>query len=285
MALLLFREKEVDVTVLEVGLGGRLDATNIVEPELSVITPIDFDHERFLGTTIESIASEKAGIIKPGIPVVMSPQRPEAEAIIRSHTINIIPAWTADQIDLHRDGSRIATHGMLLDCNLRGRHQVINALTAAAALDAFHIAPEAIGQGIAAARWPGRLDRISDSPEVIVDGAHNPAGARALAAYVAEFYAHPKPVLIFGAMRDKAVEEMAATLFPHFRQVIVTAPAQQRALTPETFLSIADHPSITTAPNFTEALASVAPADATIFLSGSLFLVGEALEHFRNAAY
>jgi dihydrofolate synthase/folylpolyglutamate synthase len=284
MGLLLFREKKVDVTVLEVGLGGRLDATNIVEPELSVITPVDFDHERFLGNTIESIAAEKAGIVKAGIPVVMAPQRPAAEQIIRARADKWIPSWSALEVRAYREGSRIAAQGMLLECPLRGRHQIVNALTAATALHAFHIPQEAIERGIASARWPGRLDRIRARPEVIVDGAHNPAGARALAEYVAEFYPDPRPLLIFGVMRDKSVEEMAAALFPHFAQVIVTAPAQQRALAPDTFLGMVDHPSLIAAPDLTEAMALAGKTDAPVFISGSLFLVGEAMSLFAAGA-
>jgi dihydrofolate synthase/folylpolyglutamate synthase len=280
MALLVFREEKVDVAVLEVGLGGRLDATNIVEPELCVITPVDFDHERFLGNTIESIAAEKAGIIKPGVPVVMAPQRSQAEAVIRGHADRLVPAWTAESVEVRREGSSIQAHGMPIDCNLRGRHQVTNALTAATALHAFGVAGDAIGQGIATARWAGRLERIHTNPEVIVDGAHNPAGARALAEYVGEFYAEPRPVLIFGVMRDKSVEEMAAALFPKFREVIVTAPAQQRALAPETFLGMVDHPAVSTAPGLSEAIARTQGAEP-VFISGSLFLVGEAIEFFR----
>ena len=277
MALVLFREKKVDVAVLEVGLGGRLDATNIVEPELSVITPVDFDHERFLGNTIESIAAEKAGIIKAGVPVVMAPQRAAADAVIRGRADRLIPAWTAEHVEVRREGSSIQAHGTRIECNLRGRHQVTNTLTAAAALEAFGISHEAIGKGIAAAKWAGRLERIQVNPEVIVDGAHNPAGARALAEYVGEFYGDPKPVLIFGAMRDKSVEEMAAVLFPNFREVIVTAPAQQRALAPEIYLGMVDHPAVTSAPGLREAMARAGNAE-TIFISGSLFLVGEAIE-------
>jgi dihydrofolate synthase/folylpolyglutamate synthase len=280
MALLLFREKKIDVAVMEVGLGGRLDATNIVEPELSVITPVDFDHERFLGNTIESIAAEKAGIIKVGVPVVMAPQRAQAEAVIRGRAERLIPAWTAEHVEVRREGSSIQTHGLQIECNLRGRHQVTNALTAATALDAFGVSGEAIEKGVASARWAGRLERIHTNPEVIVDGAHNPAGARALAEYVAEFYGDPKPVLIFGVMRDKSVEEMAAVLFPKFREVIVTAPAQQRALEPETFLGMVDHPALSSASSLSEAMARAGDAE-TIFISGSLFLVGEAIELFR----
>ncbi len=275
MAWLLFRERQVEVTVLEVGLGGRLDATNIVEPELCVITPVDYDHERFLGTSIESIAAEKAGILKPGVPAVIAPQRPEADIVIRARGDQITPAWTADKVTADRNESLIWSQGRHFRCGLAGRHQIVNALTAATALDAFGIAGEAIAEGLRDARWPGRLDRLRTDPDIIVDGAHNPAGARALAAYVTEFFGNPQPDLIFGAMRDKSVEEMAAILFPAFSNVIVTAPEQPRALSPETFLGMTDHPNVICAPTLREALTQV---DSTTFISGSLFLVAEAME-------
>jgi dihydrofolate synthase/folylpolyglutamate synthase len=274
MGFLLFREARVDVTVLEVGLGGRLDATNIVEPEICVITPVDFDHEKFLGTSVESIATEKAGILKPGVRVVMAPQRVEADAVIRAKAERVVEAIRAERVEARRDGSRIFAEGFEIESGLAGRHQVGNALTAATVLRELGVAREAIERGIRGARWPGRLDRLRGAPEVIVDGAHNPAGARALAEYVQEFYADPRPALIFGAMRDKAVEEMTGILFPCFREVIVTAPDQPRALEPETFLGLVDHPAVRTAADLRAALAGV---QGTVFVSGSLFLVAEAM--------
>ncbi len=286
MGWILFHERRVDVAVIEVGLGGRLDATNIVEPELCVIAPVDFDHERFLGTSIESIAAEKAGILKHGVPAVLAPQRSEADRVIRERAAEVgapvIPAWQASEATANPYGSEIHAHGREFECGLPGRHQIVNALTAATALDAFGVESSAIAQGIRDARWPGRLDRLRDHPEVIVDGAHNPAGARALAVYVTEFYADPKPTLIFGAMRDKSVEEMTAILFPCFGTVIVTAPDQQRALAPETFLGLVDHPDIRCAASLREALGLV---EGTVFISGSLFLVAEAMEIFKAAPH
>ncbi len=277
MAFLLFREKRVDITVLEVGLGGRLDATNVVEPELCVITPVDFDHEKFLGTSIESIAGEKAGIIKPGVAVVVAPQRAAADRVIRETGAGVgaavVDAWWPEHVHADRYGTTFQAHGKELRCGLAGRHQIVNALTAATALHELGIPSE----GIREARWPGRLERVRARPEIIVDGAHNPAGARALAEYVAEFYADPKPILIFGAMRDKAVEEMAGTLFPFFREVIVTVPDQPRALAPETFLEMVEHPSIRVEPDLRSALAAVTRQDSAVFVSGSLFLVAEAM--------
>ena len=286
MGLLLFGDKQVDIAVLEVGLGGRLDATNVIEPELCVITPIDFDHEKFLGSSIESIAAEKAGILKAGVPAVLAPQRAEAQRVLDQRAaefgVRVIEPWRAESVEADARGSRIETHGMQLECPFAGRHQVLNVMVAAAALEALEVAGGAIRRGISEARWPGRLQVVHIHPTVILDGAHNPAGARALAEYVAEFYPDPAPVLIFGVMRDKAVEEITGILFPHFSKVIVTAPDQPRALAPETYADFVSHPALTTAPNLQAALAQVTDPGATAFVSGSLFLVSEALRMFGS---
>jgi dihydrofolate synthase / folylpolyglutamate synthase len=275
MAFLIFSE-QVEITVLEVGLGGRLDATNVVHPELCVITPIDFDHEVFLGNSIESIASEKAGILKPGVPAIFAPQRPGVLPILRSHTreINLLPA---EEIELHRRGSRFRIGGIWVECPLAGAHQVDNARVAVTALRQLKVPDSAIRKGIAATRWPGRLERVSESPEVIVDGAHNPAGARALAAYIDRFYPGERLCLIFGAMRDKAIGEITEILFPRFHQIILTAPRQQRAASPEALLAVTDHPNVSTAATLKEALERTT---LTTFVSGSLFLVAEARQFF-----
>jgi len=284
MALLLFREYGVEFAVLEVGLGGRLDATNVVTPELSVITPVDFDHEAFLGKSLASIAAEKAGILKPGVQAVFARQRPEADTVLVERAAELgVPvtrsaALPISGISLHAAGSEFIWAGEPVSCPLPGEHQIENAATAIAALERLAIPPEAIRQGIAQTVWPGRLERVAANPEIILDGAHNPAGARALAAYLDRFYDPARVWLIYGAMRDKAVAEMAAILFPRARRVIVTAPAQARALRPETIRDLADHDSIEVAPNLAAALALAAatdPGDA-IFITGSLFLVGEA---------
>ena len=268
-----------DWIVLEVGLGGRLDATNVVEPELCVITPVDFDHEAWLGRSIESIAFEKAGILKPGVPAVITPQRPEVDRVIRARAaelgVELIDPrdWQIGNLQVDREGSRFELRHLSIACPLAGEHQIENARAAAVALETIGVPGEAIQAGIAAARWPGRLERVSRAPEIVVDGAHNPAGARALARYLDSFYADEPLTLIYGAMRDKAVEEVAGTLFPRFAKVIVTAPQQPRALAPESLLELVDHANITTAPRLAAALEQ---AQGTTFITGSLFLVAEA---------
>lgn len=289
MAFLLFQEQKTEGVVLEVGLGGRLDATNVVHPELCVITPVDFDHEALLGKSLEAIAAEKAGILKPGVPAVLAKQRPEAQQTIdrRAAELNIevIQAqeeWRADNVELSTQGSTFTLRDGIelhIQCPLAGEHQVSNALTAAAVLHRLGLAPATIEHGIAATRWPGRLHRVSESPEIILDGAHNPAGARALAAHIQRFYSGRRVVLIYAAMRDKAVEEIAGILFPHADEVIATAPQQSRAVDPETIRALGAHPHLRTAPNLRTALNMVRAVDPNhvIFVTGSLFLVGEAM--------
>ena len=289
MAFLLFQDQKTEAVVLEVGLGGRLDATNVVHPELCVITPVDFDHEALLGKSLEAIAGEKAGILKRGVPAVFSAQRPEAlQTLDRRATdlhVDVIHAqekWQAGSVELSARGSDFTLHDgseMHIHCPLAGEHQVGNALVAAAALHRLGVETSAIERGIASARWPGRLDRVTSSPEIILDGAHNPAGARALAAYIQRFYSNRRVVLVYGAMRDKAVEEITGILFPHADDVVATAPKQSRAVDPETIRALAAHPSLRTAPDLAAALdlARGSDPERVIFVTGSLFLVGEAM--------
>ena len=272
MAFLIFARND-GITVLETGLGGRLDATNVVTPELAVITQIDFDHEFFLGNTIELIAAEKAGILKPGVPAVFSMQREQAEQVLERHPpFHKTTEWPVEDLEIDKGGSRFRLNGELVECPLAGRHQIENARTAAMAL-----AQLGLPQRFANARWPGRLERIRSNPDIIVDGAHNPAGARALANYVREFFAGEKRRLVFGAMRDKAVGEIVDVLFPLFDEVIVTAPKQSRALSPEVLLTMCDHENISAAETLEQALAR--PSPFATFITGSLFLVAEALQH------
>jgi dihydrofolate synthase/folylpolyglutamate synthase len=273
MAFLLFARERVDTVVLEVGLGGRLDATNVVTPVLSVITPIDFDHQIFLGDTIGKIAAEKAGILKPGVPAIFAEQPPEAEAVLRAHAkgpYTLSRDWVIADLELDARGSRFRLRGMEIICPLAGEHQVENARNAAIALHGLRVSAD----GIANTWWPGRLERVSEQPEIILDGAHNPAGTRALASYIRRFYKGRRIWIIYGVMRDKAVAEMSEMLFPLAYRVIVTAPANSRAMPPENIPA----PGAVVAHTVAEAvglLGQAQPADA-IFITGSLFVVGEA---------
>ena len=285
MAMLIFAEERTDMVVLEVGLGGRLDATNVVRPELCVITPIDFDHEAFLGRDLESIAGEKAGILKPGVPAIFARQRAEVGPILDARAEKVgapvarTSGWQIRNLELHPRGSRFAVGqaapALFIDCPLAGEHQVENAVTAALALKSLGIADSSIQAGIARTRWPGRLERGSENPEIILDGAHNPAAARALAAYIARFYGARRVRLVYGAMRDKAVAEVGGILFPLAQEAIVTAPRQARAIAPEALRGVVDHPNLRVAAHLEDALA-IPPGDAVTFITGSLFLVAEA---------
>ena len=285
MGFLAFAEAAVEVVVLEVGLGGRLDATNVIVPEAAVITPIDFDHEAFLGSSIESIAAEKAGILKQDRPAVFAAQRPEALNVLEARALDLnVPvthssSWRIEHLEMDRFGSRfilMADREIAITCPLAGAHQVENARTAVAALRVFGVEPPAIQEGIARAQWPGRLQRAGSHPAFILDGAHNPAGGRALASYIRQFFAGEPVRLIYGAMRDKAVEEVTNTLFPLAEEVILTAPDQPRALNPASLADVVQHRRLRIAPNLSEAIDMARANPMTTFITGSLFLVGEA---------
>ncbi|MBY0505423.1 MAG: bifunctional folylpolyglutamate synthase/dihydrofolate synthase [Bryobacteraceae bacterium] len=288
MAFLVFRQARVNTVVLETGLGGRLDATNVVTPVLSVITAIDFDHMQWLGDTIELIATEKAGIIKPGVPVVVAHQRPEARlpmeraAIEHQAALLDVDQWRmqVDSLDAHGGTFTLTHHDVKLEvhCPLAGEHQLRNAATAAVSLHQLGLTPQEIFDGIGQAQWPGRLERIHQRPDVILDGAHNAAGAVALAAYIRHFHQGRRVWMIFGVMADKQVDEIAEVLFPLAHELILTAPDQARALAAAQIaqLPAARHGRVV--PRVSEALAAIrqaAPEDV-VFITGSLYLVGEA---------
>jgi dihydrofolate synthase/folylpolyglutamate synthase len=244
-----------------------------------VITPIDFDHEAYLGHTIEAIASEKAGILKPGVPAVFAPQRPEAAKVLDARAAELrVPVTRADDFeirDLHIDARGSRFSGIV--CPLAGEHQVDNAVTAALTLRALGVSTD----GIAETRWPGRIEHVSPNPDIILDGAHNPAGARALARYLERFYGGRKIWLVYGAMRDKAIEEVAGVLFPLASELILTAPDTSRALRPEALAEFAcrGHIEANVEAAIDYARTHAAEEDV-IVITGSLFVVGEARKFF-----
>lgn len=298
MAFHVFAEQSVDFAVYEVGLGGRLDATNIVNPEVAIITPVDFDHENFLGHSIEEIAGEKAGIIKSGAWVVSSSERPEARAVIArrctelgARLVEIDRAWHLEGFQA-TDGcyratavSPESTRKVALEPALPGRFQIRNALTAATAANllaerGFPVNDETIMRGVATARWPGRLERLSVQPSVYLDGTHNPAGARELLKFWDENFKGRRILLVYGAMRDKAVDEIAGLLFPRADRVILTEPLQPRAISAQLLEEMTGHlaTQAVVVRNPGEALECVlemARPDDAIFATGSLYLVGD----------
>jgi dihydrofolate synthase / folylpolyglutamate synthase len=302
-----FARARVEFGVFEVGLGGRLDATNILFPAVSVITPINFDHENFLGHSLREIAGEKAGILKPGTPVVLAEQPPEAREVTLARAqqlgcpvIETAQAFRIDQESMDNGAARArvteTATGICFDItpSLPGHFQLQNALNAAAAARllaerGFRISPDAISQGVANTIWPGRLEKLQSRPDLFLDGAHNPAAARELAAFLYQNFAGRKILLLFGALRDKAVDEIAGLLFPHVSEVIFTEPRTSRAISSGRLAEIAGHH----ATNFTVissaeqaldlALAEAAPEDA-IFITGSLYLVGQLRHYWKNRA-
>lgn len=281
MALLLFRDACVDWIVLETGLGGRLDATNIVTPELCVITPIDYDHQEFLGDTLEQIAAEKAGILKPGVPLVLSSQQEEARQVVLARAAEQQAAMreTSDwqplqNLEITARGSRYGAGSREIVCPLAGAHQVENSLTAALALDCLGVNPDGIAQTV----WPGRLEYVRESPTIILDGAHNPAGVRALAEYLQRFYQGREVSLVFAAMRDKDARAMLEVLSPCAARVVVTAPSTPRAMPVEQLHLLSPNPETLALPDVMAAVewARNRPSGDVIVFAGSLYLVGEA---------
>ncbi|MCE5310248.1 MAG: bifunctional folylpolyglutamate synthase/dihydrofolate synthase [Acidobacteriales bacterium] len=286
MAFVLFRDRAVEWAVVEVGLGGRLDATNIVLPELAVVTPVDFDHEAYLGRSLEAIAGEKAGILKTGVKAVFASQRPEVKQVLEeaAHEVHApfttAEDWHVEDLEVTARGSRFTMRNgrkLRIECPLAGEHQVANTVTAAAALDSLGLPERTIEDGIRTTRWPGRLEYVGTRPDILLDGAHNPSGARALAKYVERFREGRRLWLVYAAMRDKAVSEVAGILFPLADQVIATAPNQSRAVRPEVIAEIAGHPHLRVAPHTADALALIAecPPEDVVLITGSLYLVGE----------
>ncbi len=298
MAFFAFAQQGVDFAVYEVGLGGRLDATNIVSPEVAIITPVDFDHENFLGHSIEEIAGEKAGIIKPGLWVVSSGERPEPRAVIARRCaelgvrlVEVDSAWQIESV-WASDGCYSATVSsadsskrITVEPPLPGRFQIRNALSAATASyllaeRGFSTNDEAVPRGIATVRWPGRLERLSHQPAVYLDGTHNPAGARELLKFWEENFRGRRILLVYGAMRDKAVDEIAGLLFPRADSVILTEPRQPRAISAPLLAEITGHLAVqsTVVQDPGEALEralGMAGPDDVIFATGSLYLAGD----------
>lgn len=300
-----FARERVEFGVIEVGLGGRLDATNIVTPVISIITRIDFDHENFLGHSLREISAEKAGILKYAVPVVSAPQHAEVREVLLARAgelhCPIVETGQAFRVDqetvedgcVHARAIEAATGSKFsLALQLPGRFQLQNALNAVVAVRllqarGFRISNENIERGIAAARWPGRLEKLQSQPALYLDGAHNPSAARELAHFVEETFAGRRVILIYGAMRDKAVDEVTGLLFPLASEVIFTQPSNPRAVSATQLAHIAGHHAShylvikDAGAALDVALANARPEDA-IFVTGSLYLVGQLRHAWKN---
>lgn len=296
LALDEFRAAGIDVAVLEVGLGGRLDATNAVDAIAAAITAIDLDHQQFLGHTIEAIAAEKAAVIKAGSLAVIGENPAAVEAVVaeqcRSVGADLVRAWqdTTCSVSMHGGRARLSlatptrTYAPMT-LNLAGRHQVQNALTAVRLLEALDargqfVVPEAaIRQAVEEVEWPGRLElgRV-DGHDVLIDGAHNPAGARALAAHVRDTYGRKLPV-VFGAMHDKDVDGLVTALAPVASHVTCTPVSSSRAASAvalaEAFARLAPHVPVSVATDPLNAIRDAAGHGTPVVVAGSLYLAGE----------
>ena len=305
-------QRRAEFAVFEVGMGGRLDATNVLTPEVAVITQIAFDHENYLGHSIEEIAGEKAGIIKPGAWVVSAAEHPSARDVIRARAkkqgarlLEIDERFGVKnlQTDAPSSGIRFEvvdkeSHQRIeLSVPLAGQFQVRNAVTALAAARllaerGFPAEDAAIARGIADVRWPGRLELVGARPAVYIDGTHNPAGARELVAFWDEQFPGVPIHLVYGTLRDKPIDEICGVLFPRAASVILTEPRQSRALKAETLARmtrhLAPHSEIVREPAaaIERAIQLAAPEDA-VLATGSLYLVADyrrGWERTRSAA-
>jgi dihydrofolate synthase/folylpolyglutamate synthase len=303
IAFEIFRRNNVDAAVLEVGMGGRFDATNVAEPCAAAITTVDFDHERFLGHTIAEIAFEKAGVIKPGMTVVVGEVKPDALDVIssrcREQGAHLVIAGegvtTAVSIADGRTLLEVRTPARAyppMRLALRGRHQVVNAIVAIRVLEALpalgiDVPPDAIVAGLTTARWPGRLDlvQLADGSQVLLDAAHNPAGAGALADYLAEVFPQRLPI-VFGAMRDKDAGAMLAHLAPRASRFIVTEPPNPRAAAAAALAHLAAAAAhavpVDVVPDPGEALKRAFEYGPLVVAAGSIFLAGDLLRRLPS---
>jgi dihydrofolate synthase/folylpolyglutamate synthase len=298
LAFLHFARTGVNFTVIEVGLGGRFDATNILDPEVAVITNIALEHQEYLGRTLEAIATEKAGIVKPGGDVVTATDSPDALAVIaatcRAQGATLLDLraacnWRISRSDLSEQHFILAQAGQPVGeftIHLLGRHQVTNAVTAIAAARLLrnrgaHISEDSIQGGLRGARWPGRLQLFPGRPLVILDAAHNPAGAKALRGFIEEHRFGGRLILVFGVLKDKNWIAMLQELGPLARLVILTRPESDRAADPRGLVEAERYCAKLeiledVAGSITLARAVADPEDV-IVVTGSLFIISAAL--------
>jgi len=299
IAFELFRRAGVEVAVIEVGLGGRFDATNVIEPIAGAITTIAFDHQQHLGNTLAQIAFEKAGIVKPGMTVVAGALPPDAMRVIRNASLDrgATLLETADLsmgVEMHDGRARItvetptAMYGPLR-LGLRGEHQTANALVAIRLLEAAQahglpIEPAAIEQGLENAEWPGRLELLTlpGNKRIVLDAAHNAEGALALASYLRTWHTD-RPTLVIGIMRDKDVDEILRPLLPCVSRVIATAAPTPRALpAAELAHRIGANANVIAEP--LEAIEHALQMGDTVCVAGSIFLAGAVRDELKRRA-
>ena len=305
LGFLYFAEQQVDIAVIEVGLGGRLDATNIINPLVSVITPISYDHRAVLGDTLTEIAYEKGGIIKPGKPVVLSPQQSESEKELlriaaerKAPITQVEKAYSYSEVAHNLDGQEmiitcrlmnnvkaplsLAAEPLRLHLPLLGMHQVQNAATAFAALDTIAqngmaLSPQAVAQGFAQVTWPARFEILRKEPPLVIDSAHNGDSMRRLRQTLDEYFPGRAFILIFGASADKELDDMFREILPRVESVITTQSVHPRAANPQELARrIAPYNIPVQAINPAEAALSkaleLAGSEKGIIVAGSIFI-------------
>lgn len=296
IAFLYFAEKRVDPAVIETGLGGRLDATNVITPLVSVITTIGLDHTQHLGDTLEKIAFEKAGIIKSGVPVVVGALPAEAMEVV----LSIVKAQRSFLPDLTRPFDKLRTTLSLLrrgegrGLSLAGRHQQTNAAIALKVVEVLNekkdvdIHAEAIRRGLANVRWPCRLETVQEKPWILLDGAHNPDAMRVVAEYLQENLKGRRLKVLFGAMADKDLDGILAEIVPIADEFVFTAPKLKRAASPGDLANLVQKWDMknTVVEGVGEALKFAIDRlnlDEVLLVTGSLFVVGEARGRLQEA--
>ncbi|NVO00119.1 MAG: bifunctional folylpolyglutamate synthase/dihydrofolate synthase [Geobacteraceae bacterium] len=285
IAFLLFSEANLDVAIMETGMGGRFDATNVAEAVLSLITPVSMDHTAWLGDRLELIAAEKAGIIKGGVPVIIAPQEPEALEVIRQAAYEKGAQLLICSGAVELDG---------LELTLRGRYQRGNAamaITAAQLLErcGLHVSNEQIPSGLAKAWWPGRMELIGDAPRILLDGAHNPGGVASLVESLADF-SYSRLILVVGMMADKDWRSVLAPLLPLTQRVIAVKPAIDRALEADELAAycLEQGPDGQAADSVSAGIDLARQEALTgdlILVTGSLFTVGEARAYLIGGSF
>jgi dihydrofolate synthase/folylpolyglutamate synthase len=285
MALCHFAEQQCDLVIWETGLGGRLDATNIVIPLASVITNVQLDHQQWLGETLAQIAYEKAGIIKPGVPVVTAAAEPEALEVLHETALEQNAPFTCvTEAEIRK--SRLAG----VELPLSGKHQQLNAALAIATVGVLEkhifVSEPALIEGLSKVNWPGRFQLITQSSgrKILLDGAHNPAGAEALVMAWREQFPSERPVLILGILKDKNVQGMSDILAPLAERILLVPVSSDRSATPEELRDAcfrANPLAETIVCNSVSEALGLTNEHSFVLVTGSLYLVGEVLEILR----
>ncbi|MDA2924910.1 bifunctional folylpolyglutamate synthase/dihydrofolate synthase [Acidobacteria bacterium AH-259-L09] len=291
LAFLYFSEQKVEIAILEVGMGGRLDSTNVVDPVLSILTSVGLDHQRFLGGTLEEIAREKAGILHEARPALMAPQRAQvrqvflSEAAKKKVTLHELDSSSIEYLGSREGKYAFRFHGSEFKLQLYGQHQVESAALAVQAVEilrnhGFAVSATCTQKGVERTQWIGRIQVLGQDPTVVLDGAHNLDAAKKLVNFLT-LHTRPPRTLVFGMMRDKDVGAVLEILRPYFDRIYLTCINSPRAATIDELKSLL--PSGVCVDDPFAAYCQALSSSATTVVAGSLYLVGEILERGRRA--